>query len=96
MTTKSDYNLAMKVVGAVISEWDPYSLLASGCPKDEFGSEIASVVAQVPRIKSVQDATLVLSRVFSSAFDRQRFTPEKCAAVGATLFAALESNGLVG
>jgi hypothetical protein len=89
-------NLALQVVGAVVREWDPYSLLASGCPKDEFDSEIASVVAEIPRIKSGQDATLALSRVFSSAFEPERFTPDECAALGHKLFAVLSANGLVG
>ena len=41
MKTKADYKLALQVVGAVVHEWDPYSLLAGGCPADEFDSEIA-------------------------------------------------------
>ena len=69
MKTKADYRLALQVVGAAVRDWDPYSLLAGGCPVDEFDAEVASVVAQIPRIKSEHDATLALSRVFSSAFE---------------------------
>jgi len=93
--TKADYKLALQVVGEVIREWDPYSLLASGCPPDEFDSEIASVVAQIPRIKSENDAVCALSRVFASAFEKERFAPTDCAATGAKLFAALTAHGLV-
>ena len=96
MMTKADYKLALQVVGEVVREWDPYALLAGGCPADEFDSEIASVVTQIPRIKSEKDATLALSRVFSSAFERDRFTPDECAGAGSKLFAALLANGLVG
>ena len=95
MKTKADYKRALQVVGAVVREWDPYSLLAGGCPADEFDSEIASVVSQVPRIKSEKDATLALSRVFSSAFEAEQFSPANCAAAGTKLFAALSANGLV-
>ncbi len=95
MKKKADYKLALQVVGAVVREWDPYSLLASGCPADEFDSEIASMVSQIPRIKSEQDAALALSRVFTSAFEEERFTREKCQEAGAKLFAALLANGLV-
>jgi hypothetical protein len=90
------YQLALQVVGAVVREWDPYSLIAGGAPADEFDSEIAGVVAQLPRIKSEKEAALALSRVFSSAFEAERFTPEKCAEAGKKLFAALSANGFVG
>jgi hypothetical protein len=96
MKTKADYELALQVVGEVVREWDPYSLLAGGCPGDEFDSEIASMVSQIPRIKSDQDATLALSRVFSTAFEAERFTRDKCHEAGSKLFAALLTNGLVG
>jgi hypothetical protein len=92
---KAAYKRALQVVGSVVREWDPYSLLAGGAPQDEFDSEIAGVVAQVPRIKTEQEAALALSRVFSSAFEAERFTPEKCAEAGRKLFAALSANGFV-
>jgi hypothetical protein len=95
MKTKADYKVALQVVGVVIREWDPYALIATGCPEDEFAAEIASVVAQVPRIKSPQDAAHAISRVFSSAFQPEGFTPENCAEAGSKLFGALSDNGLV-
>ena len=95
MKTKADYNIAVQVVTSVIHQWDPYSLIAGGGPADEFDSEIASVVSQIPRIKSERDATLALSRVFSSAFEADGFGPDACAAAGTQLFAALTSKGLV-
>ena len=48
MRTKDDYRRAIEVVAAVIREWDPYGLLRTGAPQDEFDSEIAGVVAQIP------------------------------------------------
>jgi hypothetical protein len=91
-----DHKRALEVVGSVIREWDPYSLIAGGAPADEFDSEIASVVAQIPRIKTEEEAALVLSRVFSSAFEAERFTLEDCTEAGKRLFAALLVSGLVG
>jgi Domain of unknown function (DUF1871) len=96
MKTKADYKRALDVVGAVIREWDPYSLLASGCPADEFDAEIARVVTHIPRIKSRIDAALALSRVFSSAFEAERFPPQACAGAGDKLFAALSAHGFFG
>ncbi|MCE9547573.1 MAG: hypothetical protein K8T25_19055 [Planctomycetia bacterium] len=93
--SKAKYKLAIQVVGDVVHDWDPYTLLAAGCPVDEFDSEIASIVAQIPRINSEEDATLALSRVFSSAFEPSRFTPELCSMAGIKLFEALSANGLL-
>ena len=64
-------------------------------PTDEFDREIAAVVAQIPRIGSPTDAAHVLSRVFSSAFEPNRFRPERCAAAGADLYAALLTQELL-
>ena len=96
MKTKADYKLALKIIGAVIDHWDPYALLDGGCPKDEFESEIAAVVAQVPRIHSAQDAVRAISQVFSSAFQLEGFAPENCVEVGAELFETLSAHGLIG
>jgi hypothetical protein len=93
---KAAYKRALQVVGSVVREWDPYSLIAGGAPEDEFDSEIAGVVAQIPRIKTEKEAALALSRVFSSAFEPGPFTPEKCIDAGKKLFAVLSANGFVG
>lgn len=93
---KAAYKRALAVVGLVVREWDPYALIAGGAPADEFDSEIAAVVTQIPRIKTEKEAALALSRVFSSAFEACHFTPEKCTDAGRKLFAALVANGLVG
>ena len=95
MKTRSDYEGATQVVAAVVRRWDPYALLAEGCPPDEFDSEIASVVAEVPRIRSRADAADALSRVFSSAFEPERFRPDECAQPGAELYEALVAAGVI-
>jgi hypothetical protein len=89
------YKRALEVVGSVVREWDPYGLIAGGAPEDEFDSEIAAVVRQIPRIKTEKEASLALSRVFSSAFVAERFTPEDCSQAGKKLFAALSASGLL-
>jgi hypothetical protein len=93
---KAAYKRAMQVVGSVEREWDPYSLIADGAPADEFDSEIAGIVAQIPQIKTERDAVLVLSQVFSSAFEPGRFTPEERTEPGKRLFGALSANRFVG
>ncbi len=96
MSSGSIADRRFAVVRDVIHEWDPYLLLAGGAPNDEFDSEIRSIVKQIPRIGSANDAAGAVSRVFMSAFSNDaRFSTENCAAVGAKLYAALEENGLV-
>ena len=95
MKARDDYQRVIEVVREVIHRWDPYQLLASGCPLDEFEGEIASVVTQIPRIRSKNDAAHALSRVFSSAFEREGFSPEACASPGAELYEALSAGGLL-
>src|SRR5437762_245604 len=95
MKDKAQYKLALQTVGTVVRAWDPYALLAGGAPTDEFDAEIASVVTQISRIKSSQDAAFAISRVFSSSFERAGFTPEACMDVGEQLFKALSDKGFV-
>ena len=93
---KAAYKRALEVVGAVVREWDPYGLIAGGAPADEFDSEIAAVVRQIPRIRTEKEAALALSRVFSAAFEADHFLPEQCTEAGKKLFAELSANRLVG
>ena len=50
MRTNADYDRAFALVRGVLNEWDPYGLIADGFPANEWDSEVASVVAAIPRI----------------------------------------------
>ena len=76
-------------VRQLVHEWDPYGLLAGGAPLDEWDGEIASLVAQAYWIGSPADGALAVSKVFSSAFQPEGFSPSDCAAVGARLHAVV-------
>jgi hypothetical protein len=91
---KEEYKEALDVVGQVIRTWDPYGLLATGAPSDEFDGEIAAVVRQLDRINSPGDAAAAISRVFASSFVARDFTPPDCGDVGEHLYAALIAQGL--
>ena len=92
---KERYRLMWQATADVLREWDPYLLLAGGSPKDEFDSEISSVVAQIPRIHSATDAAHAVSRTFSSSFGSDSFSPKACSDVGAKLFSCLQERGLL-
>jgi len=94
MRTRADYDRAFAIVREVIHEWDPYGLIGGGAPADEWDSEIASLVAQIPRIRSQNDAAHTVSRVFSSAFQPEGFSPVDCAEVGRRLYSSLTQSGL--
>lgn len=91
---KKEHKRAWDVVGQVIREWDPYGLLAGGAPQDEFDGEIAALVGQLDRINSPRDAAEALSRVFTSSFEADHFTPVQCREVGENLHTALVAQGL--
>lgn len=90
---KKRYKELFALVAKVIEEWDPYSLLANGAPAGEFEEEVSQIVAQVKNIRSTTDATQIISRVFSSSFEAELFTPDACTQVGAKLFEALKGHG---
>lgn len=89
------WRLMTSVVTDVIHDWDPYGLLKSGCPKDEWNDEITRIVARIRHIHSPEDATTVISEVFSEAFHAERFGPPDCADVGKKLFDALDDSSLI-
>lgn len=86
---------ASAVVRDIIHGWDPYGLLDLGAPDDEFDSEIAAVVAQIPSIRSENDAVDAVSEVFSSAFDPELFGKENCRSVGSELYRTLADKNLL-
>ena len=95
MKTRTDYDDAVATVGSVIRAWDPYSLLASGAPADEFDAEITRLVPRIRHIHSPADAATEISSVFSAAFEPEYFTPQACAEVGTRLFERLQEAGLL-
>ena len=90
---KKQYQELVALVARVIKEWDPYVLLATGAPSDEFDNEVSLIVAQVQKITSPIVAAESISRIFSSSFEPELFTPEACAQVGKRLFAELKRHG---
>jgi len=95
MRDRGEYERAVHVVGQVIRDWDPYGLLESGAPADEFDTEISLLVARIPRMTSEALAAQAISEVFSAQFEPELFTPDTCAGPARELFARLTSAGLL-
>jgi len=94
MRSRNDFDAALHIVGSVVRSWDPYSLISSGVPTDEFDLEIAKIVALIPSISSPSTAAAALSTVFSAAFEPELFSPVQCSIPGQELFAKLAAAGL--
>lgn len=92
--TMNKHKQVWQVIRDVINAWGPYGFAEDG-QTDEYDPEVTAITKQIPRIRSRNDAKLAVSRVFSSYFEPKRFAPDKCADVGAKLFAALETEGLI-
>ena len=93
LSNRKDYDRAFAVVRTTINEWDPHGLIAGGSPLDEWESEVASIVAQIPRIRSAKDAAHAVSRTFSGSLTSAGFSPADCEGVGTQLYQALlEAN----
>jgi len=92
---KEKYFDLFKHVSETINEWDPYSLLETGAPSDEFDSEIASIVARIKEIKTENDAILVISEIFKKSFDDEVFSIKHCSLVGIKLYKKLEEFNLI-
>jgi hypothetical protein len=95
MKTRADYDSAIRVVGAVINAWDPYSLLASEAPRDEFDMEVARLVTRIPHIRSAADASREVAAVFSHYFSPEDFSVDSCSEVGARLFDEVQKAQLL-
>ena len=95
MRDRAEYERGVQVVGQVIRDWDPYGLLESGAPADEFDTEISLHVSRIPHMTSEALAAQAVSEVFSAQFEPELFTPDACAETGRELFARLTSAGLL-
>jgi hypothetical protein len=91
--TKQDFKKAQEIVSASIHKIDPYSLLAGGSPKDEFDSEISSIVGQLARCNSGKDISHAIARVLGSSFS-EKFEPEKFEEEGLKIYKDLKKHGL--
>lgn len=84
-----DYKNAFAVVREAINIWDPYDLISNGAPQDEWDSEVASIVAQIPCIRNATDTAHAVSRTFTRSLGHEGFDPYSCSEVGAHIYAEL-------
>ncbi|WP_078410766.1 DUF1871 family protein [Priestia abyssalis] len=71
------------LVKEVIDEWDPLNLLAIHCPDDEYDGEIGDIVKLLPNVKSVDELSLGIHKVFVKWFgedflEAEKYSIQKC------------------
>ena len=94
MKTKQDFKHAVEILREAINEIDPYSLLASGSPDDEFENEINSIASQLSSCESGKDIAHTIARVFTSSFGEE-FESSQFLSEGEDVYTKLQSNDLV-
>jgi|SRR5688572_7250886 len=94
MHTRAQYEQAFALIRDVISSWDPYCLVASGAPQDEFDGEIARILARLRGAKSGTDVAEAISIVFSEAFG-ESFDVGSCTEVGRQIYSRMAVAGLL-
>jgi hypothetical protein len=82
------YTHTLNIVKESIHRIDPYGLLASGCPQDEFDSEIRAITLQIPRCESSKDIAHAIARVINSSFSLET-KPEEFELESEWIFAML-------
>jgi len=92
---RQKYQQMWDLTAVLIRKWDPYGLIGGGAPPDEFDQEITLLVAQIPRIKSANDATLAVSSIFGSKLESASFSADSCRAIGDAFFTALLEKDLI-
>ena len=95
MRTRLQYDQAFQIVREVVASWDPYNLIASGGPPDEFDGVIARLLPRLQNVASGAEAAEAVSVVFGDAFGETGFDVGSCADVGKQLHDRLAAAGLL-
>lgn len=77
-TLKNNFKTTIKIITKIVNEWDPYCLLESGAPIDEFSSEINSIACQIKPNQTIDELSKIVLNVFGSAFGYEDFKIDEC------------------
>lgn len=87
------YRELKRELNQILLEWNPYCLCESSKQVDEFSCEVAKILTKLPSSNGVEDVAQALSTVFSQAFEPDRFPPESCTGVAATIWRWWQERG---
>jgi hypothetical protein len=96
MKARRDHETAVEVVAKAIRPWDPYGLIETGAPLDEFDREIARIAADLSGFKSAEDVAVAISSAFEASFGPgEHFEPKDCTVPASQIFDGLRNASLV-
>jgi hypothetical protein len=74
---RTRYDLLVTAVARAVDEADPISLLAIGCPADEYSAEIDTIVPQVSKASGPGEVRQIVHEEFVRWFDARIAGPEE-------------------
>lgn len=95
MAPEQDYREIVRIIKTALNEWDPYDLIQSGAPDDEFTEEAIQIAAKVKKTESPAELAQVISDIFSRNFESDLFQVEACSQVASRIFGELEALHLL-
>lgn len=75
----------------MINDWDPYNLIQEGAPDDEYESEVAKILAGLPKCNSTKETAELISTVLTESFDSDTFPVAKCKRVSEKIYARFKN-----
>jgi hypothetical protein len=96
MKGRREYEAAVEVIAKAVRAWDPYGLIETGAPLDEFDGEISRIAGSISAFKSAEDVAVVVSRVFVASFgEGEHFEPSDCVVPASQIFQGLRDANLL-
>lgn len=96
MKDRREYEIAIGVVAKAIRAWDPYGLIETGAPRDEFDGEIMRITANIRDFKSPEDVAVTISKVFEASFGPgEHFEAADCIVPASQIFQGLRDANVL-
>lgn len=94
MKTKQDYATGYEIIKRVINRTDPYGLIGSGSPTDEFDPEITKILAQSRTWQSPDDIAATIASVLEEYFN-DSYHAKDYESQSKAIFKEFKDNGLL-
>jgi hypothetical protein len=72
LTSRLDYQNLHRGLTALLYRHDPIGLAAAGCPKDEYESEVSTIIPRLKNATTVEDVRRILHEEFLHWFDGEQ------------------------
>ncbi|MCM3791458.1 YugE family protein [Domibacillus indicus] len=69
---KDKFKKTLQVVGKIINEWDPMSLLALDCPDDEYEFEIHRIASAALQVNNAEELAERINKAFEDDYKKSK------------------------